>query len=595
MKRLLSLFSLFFLLLIPSVFAQSAIAKYVLATKGDTLVVKDETDYGAPDALHLLMAADTLAVPAGRVYQLHANGYYSVISSPTSSSKVKAIIAGYSNALIKGNKSTDEIPIVTGAVYEGSTSKGGITSGLDLIVKNVNCNSGNSSATTGDWTFFGINGTGKLTLDNCLIEHNIWCEIQPQQMQKLYFLNSYFVNLSGYTCRRNGGVEDFNSTATVLDTLWVENCTHVMTQGSLYKFRDGYKVNKSVFNHNDFINCAGFVFMNRGTVSNISVTNNIFVNCDVQPYSPILNHADQGEVDSYSTAMGIINVAPDSALFKAAGTGGAHWYVDKNLVYWDPTLTAAVPSSHNAAKIDGVTNWVSQMITMNARTTAAFSNKTAYPYLTQGTWITGQLPKFKTTATLFGSTLAGLLAWVKICVDTTVTTPLPYWREVYPSIGNFSYSDWPIPVNFSYTDANLLTAGLNGFPVGDLNWFPTQYASWKAQSAAEYTKIQNVVTTGVLVGVKQLDALPANYSLSQNYPNPFNPTTNIKYSLSKESQVSLKVFDMIGREVETLVNQNQKAGSFEVNFNASKLASGVYIYRLQAGDYTQSMKMMLIK
>jgi len=77
MKRLLSLFSLFFLLLLPSVFAQSAIAKYVLATKGDTLVVKDETDYNAPDALTQLLNADTINVPAGRVYQLHKNGYYS--------------------------------------------------------------------------------------------------------------------------------------------------------------------------------------------------------------------------------------------------------------------------------------------------------------------------------------------------------------------------------------------------------------------------------------------------------------------------------------------------------------------------------------
>jgi hypothetical protein len=117
-----------------------------------------------------------------------------------------------------------------------------------------------------------------------------------------------------------------------------------------------------------------------------------------------------------------------------------------------------------------------------------------------------------------------------------------------------------------------------------------------AQRSAEYTQIAKVLSTGTLTtGVKQLAGLPASYSLSQNYPNPFNPTTNIKYSITKESQVSLKVFDMIGREVETLVNVNQKAGSYEVNFNASKLASGVYIYRLQAGDFTQSMKMMLIK
>jgi hypothetical protein len=145
MKRLLSLFSLLFLLALPSVFAQT-LSTYVLQTKGDTLVVKDEFDYGQPGALQLLMAADTLNVPAGRVYQLHNNGYYSVNARPTSSTTVRAIVAGESNALIKNNQSTDAIPILTGEVYQGTTSKGGINSGLDLLVKNVNCNSGNSTA-----------------------------------------------------------------------------------------------------------------------------------------------------------------------------------------------------------------------------------------------------------------------------------------------------------------------------------------------------------------------------------------------------------------------------------------------------------------
>jgi hypothetical protein len=98
-----------------------------------------------------------------------------------------------------------------------------------------------------------------------------------------------------------------------------------------------------------------------------------------------------------------------------------------------------------------------------------------------------------------------------------------------------------------------------------------------------------------ITSVENTNQLPTNYSLSQNYPNPFNPTTNIKYSIMKESQVSLKVFDVLGREVENLVNTKQVAGSYQVNFNASKLASGVYIYRIIAGDFVQSMKMMLIK
>ena len=89
--------------------------------------------------------------------------------------------------------------------------------------------------------------------------------------------------------------------------------------------------------------------------------------------------------------------------------------------------------------------------------------------------------------------------------------------------------------------------------------------------------------------------VPDKFSLSQNYPNPFNPITNIKYQIPKSSNVELAVFDITGKEVETLVNENKNAGSYEVNYNASKLVSGIYVYRLTAGDYREIKKMALIK
>ncbi|HEY9164595.1 MAG TPA: T9SS type A sorting domain-containing protein [Candidatus Kryptonia bacterium] len=89
--------------------------------------------------------------------------------------------------------------------------------------------------------------------------------------------------------------------------------------------------------------------------------------------------------------------------------------------------------------------------------------------------------------------------------------------------------------------------------------------------------------------------LPGSFSLEQNYPNPFNPTTTIKYQLAMNSNVTLKVYDVLGREVETLVNERQSAGSHNLTFNASNLPSGVYLYRLQAGTFTQVKKMILMK
>ena len=91
------------------------------------------------------------------------------------------------------------------------------------------------------------------------------------------------------------------------------------------------------------------------------------------------------------------------------------------------------------------------------------------------------------------------------------------------------------------------------------------------------------------------EGLPTTYELAQNYPNPFNPSTTIKYQLPKDGIVTLKVYDILGSEVATLVNEQKTAGRYEVSFNASQLASGVYIFRLKSGEYVSSKKMMLLK
>jgi hypothetical protein len=85
------------------------------------------------------------------------------------------------------------------------------------------------------------------------------------------------------------------------------------------------------------------------------------------------------------------------------------------------------------------------------------------------------------------------------------------------------------------------------------------------------------------------------FKLSQNYPNPFNPSTKIDYTVPFSSKISIKIFDMTGREISTLVNETKEAGSYTVNFNASSLSSGVYFYKLSAGSFEQTMKMVLVK
>ena len=89
--------------------------------------------------------------------------------------------------------------------------------------------------------------------------------------------------------------------------------------------------------------------------------------------------------------------------------------------------------------------------------------------------------------------------------------------------------------------------------------------------------------------------IPSEYELSQNYPNPFNPTTEIKFSIAKESVVTIKVYDILGKEITTLVNERKPAGIYSVNFNASNLSSGVYFYRMQSNSFTSTKKFVLLK
>ncbi|MBX7044748.1 MAG: T9SS type A sorting domain-containing protein [Ignavibacteria bacterium] len=108
--------------------------------------------------------------------------------------------------------------------------------------------------------------------------------------------------------------------------------------------------------------------------------------------------------------------------------------------------------------------------------------------------------------------------------------------------------------------------------------------------------IEQALWTTVPIGIHNISTeLPKEYALMQNYPNPFNPTTNIRFDLPRSSFVTLKVYDMLGKEIATLLDRNLQAASYMIDFNASELPSGIYFYKLQAGDYVSIKKMTLVK
>ena len=111
--------------------------------------------------------------------------------------------------------------------------------------------------------------------------------------------------------------------------------------------------------------------------------------------------------------------------------------------------------------------------------------------------------------------------------------------------------------------------------------------------ASRITTSFTVVTSGV--GVAVAPVIPTEFSLSQNYPNPFNPSTTINFGLPVASNVTLKIYNILGEQVADVVNQVMPAGYHQVVFDGSKLASGLYIYRIEAGNFVQVKKMMMLK
>lgn len=136
----------------------------------------------------------------------------------------------------------------------------------------------------------------------------------------------------------------------------------------------------------------------------------------------------------------------------------------------------------------------------------------------------------------------------------------------------FSFYCYPQGVNYGYFDSN-----------GDEVVLPTPYYAAAVNVTYGTNSVENEVDNNF------------SYNLSQNYPNPFNPSTSIKYEIANTANVTLKVYDVLGAEVATLVNKVQAPGSYTATFDASRLTSGVYIYEITAGDFVKSAKMMLLK
>ena len=142
--------------------------------------------------------------------------------------------------------------------------------------------------------------------------------------------------------------------------------------------------------------------------------------------------------------------------------------------------------------------------------------------------------------------------------------------------------------NYAQTGLPMIST-IDGLPIGALHWDDATVP------ASSYTSILMHYAFEIVGGVATLPGVAGEYKLSQNYPNPFNPTTTIRYGLPHRSHVVLAVFNTLGQEVAVLQTGDQEAGYHEAKFDGTNCASGVYFYRIQAGSFVQTKRLLLLR
>ncbi len=389
----------------------------------------------------------------------------------------------------------------------------------------------------------------------------------------------------------------YSSQGLHTDSLSFENCTFANI-GYVYMQEGGVYGDNVFFNHCTFYNVVMFP-LESGWWWKMYVTNSLFINTFMYGYIPSTAGGINGgtisiaPIDSGSMGGGFgftvpFKEADRHVLFAnnnycieqwlvdwmGAGPNGNPYSIDKHRTRLDDDIPLPQPM------FNGVTNTFFD---------STSQGKKVWPYMNRAN---------------MDSINAGFIN-PPINKDSIKTFLYNKWNNNADLAWEWaswnSYTQiWPLKENLAYTNTALQTHAMGGFPLGDLyHWWPAKYTSWAAQSTAEYNRINGWLSTGkdpLASSVEQVTgAIPKEFTLSQNYPNPFNPTTSIEYSVPIRGSISLKVFNLLGQHVMTLVDGVQEAGNYVARFNGTDLTSGVYFYRLESGDASLTKKLVLMK
>jgi hypothetical protein len=415
---------------------------------------------------------------------------------------------------------------------------------------------------------------------------------------KGFFTNCYFKNCTDQHFRYYSRAVSFAFGTTGLgsDSVSFENCTFANI-GYVYMQEGAEYADNVFFNHCTFYNVLMFP-LESGWWHRMYVTNSLFVN------TYMLGKVPSSDGDGFG---GTINIGPiDTSIIDGSKQNGFGFAVsfkeqDRHILF-----------TNNAYSVD---QWLINWMYNNPYSQGLHKQRHDTDIPLPQPLINNITQKFFDSVDVSGNKVFPLMNMANIDSVFSPGFILPPINQ--DSLMQFLYHKWydngdvawpwhpehawhqlwPDSESLAYTNDTLTTAAMGKFPLGDLyHWWPAQYKAWAAQSAAEHAQITNWLEKGLVSAVtKESNKIPLQYTLSQNYPNPFNPTTYIEYAIPKSGIVSLKVYNILGQEVETLYEGYQNSGSYKVNFDATNLASGVYMYRLESGNVSLTKKLILMK
>lgn len=559
------------LLILPVMFVITSVNSF--AQNADTMFVTALP----PGNLNTVIMGDTTAsgarVNPNRVYVLQQD-------DPTTPYFITAPIYSNFNLTIigKNDPKTGKPPVIEPFINSdnGSPARYISASGGNVTLKNVYLLATRPDGTT--TTGYAVYTTAdsiSLTVDKCVFENFNNANIinNTGKHFKFKITNSAFRDIQSSFWQ--GGSIFWSNAGVPVDTAIFVNNTFYCIMRALYGSPGWFGYLQ--FEHNTVFLGEGQPMLAQQMV-NGKINNNIFYGSfahgadSTQIKSGSFNAAKQGPsllaIDTLSTLTN-----PPYSLVEA----DRKVEVKNNAYYWPQKLQDYWKSVSDTAKQHP--GLITPPVWMNPQTVKIFTDKTKWPGMIESGNVNVD-PGFETVAA--GKALDSLIKFTNTVWVKGSTGPFRWSQNLSDPLNLFAAvpSDWaktkgyPVPEDLKYSNTTLQTAGTDGKAIGDLNWFPEQLAT----------------------SVERNDGtVPSKFNLSQNYPNPFNPSTQINYSIAKAGMVTLNVFNVIGEKIATLVSNVQNAGSYSITFDASRLSSGIYFYRLESNGMISTHKMVLMK